>query len=256
MPDIATANRPPTTRRQEPLNDGRSLQRRPSLPNGRAVVGGFLVALSALGIFVAYARATSAPSTSFVVARRDIPVGATLTADDLDHLTMTLPNGLAGRSAFRTERTLIGATTVGPVRQGELVQAGDVVRKRSGPSELEVSFAIERPRAVSGSLRAGERVDVLATFGAGGDVYTVVAVRQARVLESRPSNGSLAASDTDVIRLAVASADEALALTHAVNAGEVTLVRATGASASGVVGQTYRAPSAGSVPPSSASGGR
>lgn len=256
MPDIATATRPPTSSRLAPASEGRSLRRRPNLPNGRAVVGGFLVALSALGIFVAYVRATDAPSTSFVIARRDVPVGTTLTADDLDRLTMTLPEGLASRSAFRTEEALIGATTVGPVRRGELVQAGDVVRKRSGPAELELSFAIERPRAVSGSLRAGERVDVLATFGAGGDVYTVVAVRQARVLESTPSNGSLAASDTDVIRLAVASADEALALTHAVNAGEVTLVRATGASVSGAVGQTYRAPSAGSVPPATASGGR
>lgn len=222
---------------------GRSVARRPALPNGRAVVGGFLVAVSALGIFTAYARATAGPSTSYVVARHDLALGTQLSADDLVELPMALPAAVAGQAAFDRTSAVIGATTVGPIRKGELVQAGDLVRRRSGPSELEVSFEIEPARAVAGSLRPGELVDVLATFGAGADAYTVVVVQQARVLGSTSTRTALT-TGSDVISLALASSDAALALTHAVNAGEITLVRSTGSAASGAAGQTYRAPAA------------
>ena len=223
----------------------RPLERRSALPTGRAVVGGFLVALAALGTFAAYTSATSGPTTSYVVARRDLPIGTRLTADDLTTLPRELPDVVARDAVFAKEGPLVGATTVGPVRRGELVQAGDVVDKRSGPEALEVSFEIESSRALAGTLRPGERVDVLATFGAGGDTYTVTVVRQALVLDAARDRGGLAAGDTDVISLAVPTSDEAMALTHAVNAGKVTLVRSTGSTAGGEVGKTYQAPAAG-----------
>jgi pilus assembly protein CpaB len=244
MSDVAVAPERPSVASARATSGGRPLRRRSGLPSGRAVVGGFLVAVSALGVFAAYARATQAPQTTYVVARGDIPVGTRLTGDLLTRLPMTLPDVVAERATFSDERTLIGAVTVGPIRRGELVQAGDVVKKRSAPGELEISFAIDTSRAVGGTLRPGERVDVLATFGGGGDTYTVAVVRQARVLDSSRDTGALAGGDSEVLTLAVASSEEALALTHAVNAGEVTLVRSTGVTATGPVGQTYLAPAA------------
>ena len=227
------------------VRGGRTVSRRSALPTGRAVVGGFLVALAALGTFAAYLSATSGPTTSYVVARRDLPIGTRLTADDLTALPMELPDVVARDAAFATEGPLVGATTVGPVRRGELVQAGDVVKKRSGAGELEVSFELESARALAGTLRPGERVDVLATFGAGGDTYTVTVVRQARVLETSRDRSGIAGGDAEVISVAVSSSEEAMALTHAINAGKVTLVRATGSTVSGEVGTTYQAPAAG-----------
>ncbi len=244
MSDVATADRARRLPGESSTNEARSVRRQTSLPGSRAAIGGFLVALSALGIFSAYSRAAAGPTTSFVVARRDVAVGSRLTADDLAPVAMELPDALANGSAFRTEGDLVGATTVGPVRKGDLVQASDVVRKRSGPEELEVSFALESSRAVAGSLRPGELVDVLATFGAGSDAYTVTVVHHARVLDARPAGGPLAGGDTDVIRLALTSDADALAVTHAVNVGDVTLVRATGTAGGGAPGQTYRAPAA------------
>jgi Flp pilus assembly protein CpaB len=237
----------PSRRRAETtgVGGGRALRRRTALPTGRAVVGGFLVALAALGIFAAYARATDGPTTTYVVARRDVPIGSRLTADDLTLLPMELPGVVATGAVFDAEGPLVGATTVGPIRRGELVQAGDVVRKQSGADQLEISFELESSRALAGTLRPGERVDVLATFGAGGDTYTVTVVRQARVLQTSRNGGALANGDAEVISLAVPTAEEALALSHAINAGEVTLVRSTGATVSGPVGQTYRAPASG-----------
>ena len=52
---------------------GRPLRRRRALPGGRAVVGGFLIALAAVGIFAAYTGATSDGRQRFVVARNDLP---------------------------------------------------------------------------------------------------------------------------------------------------------------------------------------
>lgn len=218
------------------------LPRRSAVPTGRAVVGGFLVALSALGLFVAWTRAAAGPQATYVVARHDVPVGARLTADDLTVLPMDLPDEVVRHAVFSRPATLVGATTVGPIRRGELVQAGDVVRKRAGADQLEVSFAVDASRAVAGSLREGELVDVASTFGSGATAYTVTVVRQARVLDVGVDGDSLTRNRTQVISLAVRSSDEALALSHAVNAGEVTLVRSTGTSVSGPVGQTYTAP--------------
>ena len=251
MPDVAVAPDRPTplaangSRTAAGAPGGRAVRRRSTLPTGRAVVGGFLVALAGLGIFAAYSSATAGPTTSYVVARRDLPIGTRLTAGDLTSLPMDLPDVVARDAAFASEVPLVGATTVGPVRRGELVQAGDVVKKRSGAGELEVSFELEPARALAGTLRPGERVDVLATFGAGGDTYTVTVVRQAKVLETGRDRGGLAGGDTDVISLAVPTSDDAMALTHAVNAGKVTLVRSTGAAVTGEVGKTYQAPAAG-----------
>ena len=252
MTDVAVApDRPSPTgavngaRPASGAGSGRTVRRRSALPTGRAVVGGFLIALAALGVFAAYTSATAGPTTRYVVARRDVPIGTRLTAEDLTTLAMDLPEVVTRTAVFSTEGPLVGATTVGPIRRGELVQAGDVVEKRSGAGELEVSFELESARALAGTLRAGERVDVLATFGAGGETYTVTVVRQARVLETSREGGGLAGGDSDVISLAVASSEEAMALTHAVNAGKVTLVRATGSTVSGEVGATYQAPAAG-----------
>ena len=244
MSDVAVAPDRPSAAPPRVAGAARPLKRRSTLPSGRAVVGGFLVALSALGIFAAYSRATAGPTTSYVVARSDIPVGTRLTADDLTLLPMELPPVVAGSAVFDGEEPLVGATTVGPIRRGEIVQAGDVVKKRSGAEELEISFAIDSSRALAGTLRPGERVDVLATFGAGGETYTVTVVRQARILETSTDGNALADGASEVISLALQSSDEALALSHAINAGDVTLVRSTGATVSGPVGQTYTAPAA------------
>jgi Flp pilus assembly protein CpaB len=219
-----------------------ALRRRSPLPTGRAVLGGFLVALSAVGIFAGYSRAAAGPTTEFVVARHDLPVGTRLVADDLALMTMDLPPEMRRRAAFRHPEAVVGSTTVGPVRAGELVQAGALVQKRSGAGELEVSFAIDSSRALGGRLRAGDQVDVLATFGGGGQSYTVAVVRQARILEASGGGSGLRDGDSETITLVLGTSAEALAVSHAVNVGEVTLVRSTGTTASGPVGETYEAP--------------
>lgn len=206
----------------------RRIERRRSLPGGRAVAGGFLVAVATVGVFAAHSRATAVPTRSFVVAGRTLEPGTRLVASDLRVAEVAVADGaaLADRGLFTERGALIGAVTVGPIGAGEFVQASAVVR-RTGPSDAhEISLAIEPARAVGGALRAGERVHVVATFGAGADAYSTVVVRSAQVVAVEGAGGGLADTRTLTITLAVTTGDEAIAVAHAVDAGKLTLVRA------------------------------
>lgn len=215
--------------------------RRRAVPGSRAVVGALLVALAAVGTFAAASGATSDPRRAYVVARGDLVAGQRVSRSDLAFARMDLP----GYSrAFTSAAELEGALVVGPVARGELVQRSAV---RVGPagadsSLRQFSFAIDPARAVGGSLQAGEFVDVLATYGGSADAQTVVVARAARVVSAR-ERGGLGGGDSLVVVLEVPTADAALALAHAVHAGEVTVVRAGPRTEGEKPAPAYRTPS-------------
>lgn len=176
----------------------------------------------------------------FVVARTDLTVGDVITKDDLALVAMDLPASLTGSRAFTDADALVGATVLGPVAKGELVQAGAVLRRDSAtPSGPQVSLALPSSRAVGGSLVAGELVDVLATYGSGVDAYTVTVVRQARVVRVDETGGALSDGASLVVTLAVLSHDDARAVSHSASAAEVSVVRSAGARTGA---DTYRTP--------------
>ena len=244
----ATALAPPPPARARPDSSRgapRRTGRRQALPSGRAVVGGFLVAVSALGVYLAWSGATQGPTEQFVVAARDLPIGTRLSADDLEVVAMDLPRSLAANAAFDDANDLDGVKVVNPIRKGELVQASALVVAGSQADALEVSFAIEASRAVAGGLKPGEFIDVLATFGAGADTYTTTVLQGSRVLDITESGGALGSTDARVITLAVANADEARAVAHAVNVAKIMLVRSAPSPTKSEQGGMYRAPAAG-----------
>ena len=229
----------------------RPLRRRRALPGGRAVAGGFLVALAAVGIFAGYTDATSGPDVRYLVARRDLPLGHRVAETDLEPVGLDLPGGLASRS-YRSASQLAGAVVIGPVGKGELVQSSDVLADGAAPGGRQISFPVESARAVNGQLRRGELVDVLATYGTGGDAYTVVVVAGARVADRTTARASLSDRGDEVVTLALPASADALAVAHAVNAGEVTLVRTAGTAADPTpAAAAYSAPRAArpTVPP-------
>ena len=231
---------------------GLALRRRRGLPGGRAVVGGFLIALEAVGILAGYTGATADQRQRFLVARDDLPIGHRITPSDLGELAMDLPPAVRAR-ATQDHKRLVGAVVIGPLAKGELIQTSDVADvDESGGVGLQVSFPIESARAVDGRLRVGELVDVLATYDAAGGGQTMVVVRSARVVDRSKPDSTLGEGGKEVITLSVASRSETLAVAHAANAGDVTLVRVTGQPPrpGGVEATTYQAPGSGS-PPSS-----
>lgn len=231
---------------------GLSLRRRRALPGGRAVVGGFLIALAAVGIFAAYTGATADNRQRFLVARHDLPIGHRIAPSDLGEAAMDLPPAVRARAAQDQSR-LVGAVVIGPLARGELIQASDVASgDEAGGAGLQVSFPIESARAVDGRLQVGELVDVLATYDAAGGGQTMVVVRAARVVHRSKPDSTLGEGGKEVVTLSVANRSDTLAVAHAANAGEVTLVRVTGqAQQPGAGGpSTYQAPGSGRSPSS------
>ena len=216
---------------------GRTLRRHRGLPSGRAVVGGLLVAVAGVGVFGAWLSATAGPTSSYVVASHDIAPGHRVTRADLALVRLRLPASLRAR-AFDDVGVLVGATTLGPLARDELVQAGDLVRSAS-PGTRELSFPVDADRALGGHLRPGEQVDVIATYGSGADAYTLVVARAVRIVDVELGRGTLGDRSRVVLTIALERNDDDLALVHAAQAGEVSVVRATGSPA-GAAPSSYR----------------
>jgi hypothetical protein len=201
------------------------------LPPGRAVVGGFLVAVAAVLVFSATLAASSSGGRAWVVAGQALRAGTVLGPGDLTTATMRLP-GATGAQAFRQATDLDGQTLAVAVAPGELLQRSMLAAATGGRTNLRpVSVSVD-PVSLA-SLAAGDSVDVLATAGTGasaapssGSAVTVV-VRGAVLLDlSRGSSSVLAPSDTAEVTLGVATLGEVEALVGAEHGGTLTLVAA------------------------------
>jgi hypothetical protein len=216
---------------------GRVLGRRRRLPDGRAVLGALLVATSVVGIYAAH-RAGGA-SGVYVVAARAIRPGDPFTPGDLTRTRVDLPPALRGR-AFTAPSVLLGATALSPIEAGELVQAGQVIRKQGGAETAEVSFPIEASRIGSG-LRAGDRIDVVATYGTGVDAYSLMIGRDLQILSVARARGTLGGeSSAVVLTIALPGRADSLAIAHATRAAALSVVRTTGAATGAGDPTTYR----------------
>ena len=224
--------RPTADRTPSPNGDAsatpRTIRPRRTLPGSRAVVGGLLVAVAAVGT---YAVATGAGHTSgaaYLAAAQDLPAGHRIERSDLGTVDADLPAATRAR-VFTDADSLVGAVTLGPVQEGELVQSGAVMRRARGAVRPELSFPLEEEWAVGGDLRPGEHVDLYATYDTEGEPVTrlVVADAEVRAVEGSGSGG-LDADETVVLTLAVQDRGEVLAATNAVRGGDVNVVRTTG----------------------------
>jgi len=139
----------------------------------------------------------------------------------------------------------VGTVVIGPLAKGELIQASDVA-PAGGEGDLgpQVSFPIDSARALDGRLKVGELVDVVATYDAAGSGQTLVVARGARVVERSKPTSTLGDGGKEVITLSVPTRTDILAVAHAANAGDVTLVRVTGQppQIAGSEATTYQAP--------------
>ena len=221
-----------------PERTGRSVRRRRGLPGSRAVVGGLLVAASAVGLFAAASTSAGGPQRSYVVARHELAAGTRLQASDLELAPMDLAPASRAR-AFESPQPLVGATLVAPLGPGELVQSSAVVARKGDAASRELSFTLERGRLGPG-VKQGERADLLATYGTGTDASTIVVVRQALLVAIERARTSTGESGPATVTVAVDDPADALALAHALQLGKVTLVRATGAPPMTGVPPTYR----------------
>ena len=206
--------------------DGRAIVRRRSLPGSRAVIGGFLIAAAAVITFGAYTGATRPARQLYVVAARQLAPGTRIDAADLRVAALDLPDPAVRHEVFGSVSELVGATVLAPIAPGSLIEASEVVGRRGAPGTREISVSVDRSRAVGGTLKPGEFVDVLSTFGQGAASSTVVMVPHVEVLDVTAAGaGSVGSSTGEVIVLAVPDGTTAEAVADADAATQLTLVR-------------------------------
>lgn len=210
----------------------RRIVRRVGLPSGRAVIGAVLVTVSVIGLFVANQRAQREPTTTYAVVTATVPAGTAITADQLQALPMDLPADVASRSVVHVDRA-VGAIAVETLHPGQLLPAAALLAPTDPAAgdgvHFELSLSLERSRALDAALRPGELVDVVATLDSGARACTSVVADRARVMRSSASGDDLltSASGSITITVAIDDPDEVLAVVHAVDEADVTVVRAT-----------------------------
>lgn len=225
-PATSVVERPPAPfeRRNEPPR--RVIRRRASLPGMRATLGGLLIAMAAIGVFVAYEDASRGPTDPVVIARHGIRVGEVLDADDLRVVSAELPADTDG--VFGDVATVVGRIALGPIGEGEMVQAGSVTDDQAAPRAHEVALTLPREQVAVGRLKQGERVDVFVTR----DDRTTSVVRGVQVVQIGSDGDASLTSEREVsLVVAAPTADAAAALVHALRTGDVTVVRSTFAQA-------------------------
>lgn len=195
----------------------------------RAALGGLLVTVALLGVSQAYAHADRPPATGYVVATRVLAPGTPLDETVLDVVPVDLPPTLSAR-AFSSTAVLAGAVTLAPLAPGELVLLSQVLPAGTAPAAgAALSFAITTDRALGGTLRPGERVDLVATFPGDG---TRRVAEGAMVTDSRTeTDGLLTETGRLLLTVRLRTPAEALGLVEAVDEGQVTVVRAPAGSA-------------------------
>ena len=106
---------PPSVGSQSVTGQPQRGRDRSLLPNGRAVLGGFLIAASGVGLFAAYQQSNAAPQTRYVVTTRSLAPGEIVQRDDLGLAPAEVPPEMAD------EMTRDWAPLVGRVTRQRLV---------------------------------------------------------------------------------------------------------------------------------------
>jgi Flp pilus assembly protein CpaB len=206
-----------------------SIVRRRGIPGSRAMLGGLLVASSAVGLFAVHSASQGSPSSSYLTVSRDVLAGEVLTRADLALVPIDLPAQQRSVSFTDIDR-LVGTVALGRMRAGQLVQSADVADVRDAGSRAQISVAVEPSNAMNGDsafLRGGERVDVIATFTQAGAPVTRTVASDVIVVEVLTGDRSLGTSGQLTVVLSV-DPDDLEAIAGAGAAGKVTLARTTG----------------------------
>lgn len=209
------------------------IARRRALPTGRALFGALLITAAALGAFALANRNRDAGTANYVVATRPIAPGARIERSALERRTLRLdPTVAAG--AFVDADRLAGAVALGPIGAGSLIQSSAVALATTADGAPlaghEFTFPVPKDR-VPPSLKRGEKVAVLATYGSGSDTRTITTVQQAVVVAFDADGDAIGTRSTARLTLSLPDANAVVETAHASQVADLTIVRTSFASA-------------------------
>lgn len=194
-------------------------------PLRRLSMGHVAVALAAVLAFVAnvaFLRAND-PAVAVVAVTRDLPAGHVVTADDFTTVDVRADASVLS-ALLTTADGLEGRVVRTHLAEGSLVGTGDLIGEVAPDGRRAMSVPVTAAHAAGGTIRVGDRVDVVdVTDGVATYVLRDVAV----LARSEASGGALNVAAGDHVVLAVEEGD-VLALAEAIADGDVDVVVTTG----------------------------
>lgn len=193
----------------------------------RIVTGVLLVAVSIVGGL--RLTADPAPATAVYAAATDLDAGHVLTRADLTAVELRGPESLTRTLERVAAGPPVGRVLRAPVRVGAPIPL-DALGAAEPPGR-ELTVPVTPEHALGGALRAGDRVDVLASFDKGTDAArTLTVARDAAVRSVTRADGLFGQPEGAITAVTVTVVpDAAVALAFAARNGELDIVRTRGA---------------------------
>lgn len=213
------------------LTSGRTLRKSRRL-DWRAVVGPVLALMATGGLLLFWN--SSGNTQPVLVARRDLPAGATLDATSVTTARVQLTDTLYAVALSASQaQNVIGKKLAEPVHAGQvLVRPQIATRDLLGPGQRAMSVRLDKDSSTGGQLRPGDRVEILLTTNAGEpDAATSVVVSGITVYDvmyedagrSIAREGDDEGGDPSALTLIV-TPEQALALTSAKHNGQLDVL--------------------------------
>ncbi len=141
--------------------------RKPRRVDWRAVVGPVLALMATGGLLLFWS--SSSNTQPVLVARRDLPVGATLDASSVTTAHVQLTDTLYAVALPASQApNVIGNKLAEPAHAGQvLVWPQIATRDLLGPGQRAISLRLSKDNSTGGRLQPGDRVEILLTTNAG-----------------------------------------------------------------------------------------
>lgn len=198
---------------------------RPSWINARTGLGILLFAVA----FLAGHRTLSQDEAGVMVwsAARTLAEGEVIGAGDLRAVDVTLPADQLGLY-LQASVALDGATVTRTVEAGQLVVADWLAAPDEAPPGAEVAIPVAPEHAVAGDLRPGDRVLVIATYGAGRPGARTETVAEAVEVVAIGTTGGIVDDDTITSVVVSIQPADAARVVRAVRAADIDIVKLRG----------------------------
>jgi Flp pilus assembly protein CpaB len=192
----------------------------------RVVVGVVLVALSIVGGM--RLTRSPAPGSAVFVAASDLDPGHVLTRADLATVEVRAPAGVLSNLERVHGPSPVGRVVRTPVPAGAVISAGAL--GHTLPAGREVTIPVTPEHALGGAIRAGDRVDVYATFDKGTDAARTITVARRAVVQSVTRSDGLFGEHAGAISALTLATDPdaAIGVAFAARNGDLDVVRARG----------------------------
>ncbi len=199
---------------------------RPRWVNVRTVLGLVLFCAALLGVQRILAQADN--TVPVWMAARDLEPGTMLTSEDVQPADVRLPGDVVSHY-LTADRPLDGSVITQATGRGQLLSATWIATGEEALKGSAMTIPVTPEHAVGGALRAGERVDVYGTFGAGNaGSHTTVLVRSVQIIDVVQAGGLALDNEAPAGITVAVTSQEAARLAFAVHNAEIDIVRVTG----------------------------